>query len=337
MKRLFGTPSTEGIMATVLIALIPAIATSTLVFGPGVLLNLVAASLAAWAAESLCLWSRGRAVGPRLLDHSALLTGWLLALALPPAAPWWLVAAAVASAVMLGKQLYGGLGHNPLNPAMLGYCLVLVSAPIEMTTLWIDPLAAHGLRKAWSAWLGHTSDATTGATVLTLYRQDFAALTATEIAAHPIHANSALGLVAGMEWVALAYLVGGLFLLQQRIISWHAPLGFLAGLVVPLAMFGIDPDVGTPLGVHLATGSTLFAAFFILTDPVSGATSPRGRLVFGTGVGLLTALIRTQGQFPDGVAFAVLLMNFAVPLIDHYTRPRVIGRAASIKGSGGLQ
>ncbi len=326
-----------GIMASVLLALLPGMMTATWVFGPGVLLNVLTATAVAWLTEAVCLRLRGQPVMARLSDHSALLTGWLLALALPPASPIWLVAAGVAAAVGFGKHLYGGLGQNPLNPAMLGYALLLVSAPVSMTTLWLEPWAALGASDALAAWFGQAPDARTGATILNLYRHEFAALTAPEIQNHPMLSESSLGVAAGTEWVALAYALGGLWLLRQRIMTWHAPLGFLIGLLLPAAFFAVDADASTPLSAHLLGGATLFAAFFIVTDPVSGATSPKGRLWFGLGVGVLTYTIRMAGQYPEGVAFAVLLMNFAVPLIDHYTRPRILGRAASVKGSGGIQ
>jgi Na+-translocating ferredoxin:NAD+ oxidoreductase subunit D len=335
MIRLLSNQSTSGVMAQVLLALIPGMCVAGWVYGPGVFLNIAMASIVAWGSESLCLWLRRRPVAMRLSDHSALLTGWLIALSLPPASPWWLIAVTVATGILLGKHLYGGLGQNPLNPAMLAYCLVLISAPISMTTLWIDPLNPPGVSEAIMAFLGERPDAATGATALSLYRNDFEALTAIEIANHPLLANSTLGLIAGVEWVMLTYLAGGLWLLSRRVITWHAPVGCLAGLGVLAAFFAFDPDTGTPVWVHMTAGATVFAAFFIVTDPVSGATSPRGRLCFGIGVGVLTYLIRTYGQYPDAIAFAVLLMNFAAPMIDHYTRPRIIGRQTSVKGSGG--
>lgn len=335
MIQLPSNQSTSGVMAQVLLALIPGMCVAGWVYGPGVFLNVAMASIVAWASESLCLWLRKRPILTRLSDHSALLTGWLIALSLPPASPWWLIAVTVATGILLGKHLYGGLGQNPLNPAMLAYCLVLISAPISMTTLWIDPLNPPGVSEAIMAFVGERPDGATGATALSLYRNDFEALTAIEIASHPLLANSTLGLIAGVEWVMLAYLAGGLWLLSRRVMTWHAPVGCLAGLAVMAAFFAFDPDTGTPVWVHMTAGATVFAAFFIVTDPVSGATSPRGRLWFGIGVGVLTYLIRTYGQYPDAIAFAVLLMNFAAPMIDHYTRPRIIGRSAAIKGSGG--
>ena len=326
---------TTLVMRAVLIALLPSIIAMTVFFGAGVLFNLATGILSAVASEALCLGMRQRQIQPRLRDMSAVLTGVLIALALPQAAPWWLVVAASMSSIVLGKHLYGGLGQNPVNPAMLGYALMLISAPVPMTTLWINPLATPDLIAAWSAFLGQASDAVTGATTLDLYKTEFRALTATEAARHPLFSQAHLGFIYGYEWVALAYLAGGLWLIYQRVITWHTPVGLLATLVVISAFFSFDPDTATPAWVHLIAGAGIFAAFFILTDPVSGATSPKGRLWFAIGVGVLTFLIRTYGQYPDAIAFAVLLMNFAAPMIDHHTRPRIMGRKASVKGSGG--
>ena len=326
---------TAIVMRTVLMALIPSIIAMTLFFGVGVLLNIITAILTALASEALCLGLLKRPINPRLTDLSAVLTGVLIALALPQAAPWWLVIAATASSVILGKHLYGGLGQNPVNPAMLGYALMLISAPVAMTTLWINPLTTPDIATAWNAYLGQASDAVSGATTLDLYKTEFRSLTAIEAARNPLFSQAHLGLIYGYEWVALAYLMGGFWLIYQRVITWHTPVGLLATLVVISAFFSFDPDTATPVWVHLIAGAGIFAAFFILTDPVSGATSPKGRLWFAIGVGILTYLIRTYGQYPDAIAFAVLLMNFAAPMIDHYTRPRIMGREASVKGPGG--
>lgn len=323
------------VMRSVLIALLPGIVAMSIFFGAGVLLSIATAIVTAVLSEALCLKLRNRSIQQRLSDWSVVLTGVLVALSLPQAAPWWLIMAASASAVILGKHLYGGLGQNPCNPAMLGYALMLISAPVAMTTLWVDPLNPPDFEAAWMAFIGHHSDAYTGATLLELYRTDFRALTAIEAELHPLFAEAQLGLIYGYEWVALAYLVGGLWLTHQRVISWHTPVGLLATLLVISAFFSVDPDTATPVWVHLIAGAGIFAAFFILTDPVSGATSLKGRLWFAIGVGVLTYMIRAYGQYPDAIAFSVLMMNFAAPMIDHYTRPRIMGREASIKGPGG--
>ncbi|MGE4474219.1 MAG: RnfABCDGE type electron transport complex subunit D, partial [Stutzerimonas sp.] len=251
-------------------------------------------------------------------------------LALPPYAPWWLTLIAVASAIVLGKQLYGGLGQNPFNPAMVGYVVVLISFPVEMTT-WPVPHAV-GLVDGLLQILGAQAlpDGWSQATALDVLKVN-KSLTVDELWRNPAFGH--FGGI-GSEVVNLAFLAGGLFLLHKRIFTWHAPVGMLAALLLMSLVFwngsGSDSH-GSPL-FHLLSGATMLGAFFIVTDPVSGATSTLGRLVFGAGVGILLYVIRAWGGYPDGVAFAVLLMNLAAPTIDYYTRPRTYGHRKPERG-----
>jgi electron transport complex protein RnfD len=303
-------PSVTGVMARVLAALIPGVVVFTLLFGPGVLLNLALAITAALAAEALSLKGRGRDLRA-LRDLSAVLTGALLALTLPPSAPWWLPVLGGLFSVLLGKQVFGGLGYNPFNPAMVGYVVLLISFPLPMS--------------AWPApQLGWAVDALSQATALDHVRTALTqGRTLSEILGDPGFEH---GLLRGWLWVSLAYLAGGIFLLQQRTIRWQIPLGVLAGVgLMALVFWSIDPDrYASPL-FHWLCGATMLGAFFIATDPVSACTTPRGRLLFGLGVGVLTYVIRTWGGYPDGFAFAVLLLNLCAPTIDRYTPTRVYG------------
>ena len=297
------------VMFQVLAALVPVAAMQVYLHGPGLLWLVATGSVTALACEALALWLRRRPSLDFLRDGSVLVTAALLALAVPPTLPWWLMAFGTAVAVLVAKHAYGGLGQNPINPAMVAYAVLLVSFPLEMTR-W--PAAGAG-------W-----DAVTGATALDALRTGLRqSYTMEEILTGP--AFGALG-GAGGEWVNIAALAGGLYLLARRIVRWHIPLAMLAGLAIPAAVaHALDPGAHAGATFHLATGATMLGAFFIATDPVSAATSDRGRLVFGAGVGLTTWIIRSWGGFPDGVAFAVLLMNLAVPLIDRYTVPRIYG------------
>jgi electron transport complex protein RnfD len=297
------------IMQQVLLALLPVTAVQGYLFGLRPLLLIAAAGLVALACEAVALRLRRRAPQPFLRDGSVLVTAALLALAVPPTLPVWLLAFGVAVAVLIGKHAYGGLGQNPFNPAMVGYAVLLVSFPLEMTR-WPAPGAG---------W-----DAMTGATALDTLRTGLRqSLTMQEIFAGPAFGHVA---AAGREWVSLAALAGGVYLLARRIIRWHIPVAMLAGLAVPAALFHLfDPGAHASATFHLAAGATMLGAFFIATDPVSSATSDRGRLYYGAGIGVLTWIVRTWGGFPDGVAFAVLIMNLAVPLIDRYTVPRIHG------------
>ena len=297
------------VMFQVLAALLPVLAVQVYLFGPRPLLLVAVAAVAALACEALALRLRRRSMQPFLRDGSVLVTAALLALAVPPTLPPGHLVLGVACAVLLAKHAYGGLGQNPFNPAMVGYAVLLVSFPLEMTR-WPAP--------------GDGWDAMTGATALDALRTGLRqSYTMQEIMAGP-----AFGRVgaAGGEWINLAALAGGLYLLARGLVRWHIPVAVLAGLAGPAALFhNFDPGAHASASFHLASGATMLGAFFIATDPVSAATSDRGRLVYGAGIGLLTWVIRSWGGYPDGVAFAVLIMNLAVPLIDRCTVPRIHG------------
>ncbi|PTT99704.1 electron transport complex subunit RsxD [Pseudomonas sp. HMWF031] len=308
-------------MQRVLLATLPGMLALFWLYGWGVLINLVLAAVGALAAEAAVLKLRKRSLKPSLSDGSALVSATLLALALPPYCPWWLTVSAAISAMLFGKHLYGGVGKNPFNPAMLGFALVLVTFPQQMTH-WptshgMDLMG--GLQQVFS--IGQLPDAWVQATALDSLRIN-KSLTMDELFA----TNPAFGHFGGrgVEWVNLAFLAGGAFLLQQRVFSWHAPVGMLASLFVIslLCWNGSGSDShGSPL-FHLLSGASMLGAFFIVTEPVSGAKSPGSRLLFGVGVGLLTYLIRTWGGYPDGVAFAVLLMNLCVPALERLVASR---------------
>lgn len=308
-------------MQSVLMACLPGLLVLFWVYGWGVLFNLLLSAGAALLTEAALLQLRGQAVLATLNDGSALVSATLLAIALPAHAPWWLVAIAASSAIALGKQLYGGVGRNPFNPAMLGYAIVLLSFPVHMTH-WPAPAGldfAHSLDALLG--LGERPDAWSQATVLDGLQQN-RSLTIEELfASHPGFGHLA---GRGTEWASLAFLAGGLFLLQRKVISWQAPLAMLASLLLISLLFwkgsGSDSN-GSPL-LHLLAGSTMLSAFFIITEPVSGPKTPWGRLVFGAGVGVLVYLIRTWGNYPDGAAFAVLLMNLGVPALDRWAERR---------------
>ncbi|WP_278349152.1 RnfABCDGE type electron transport complex subunit D [Stutzerimonas kunmingensis] len=325
-----GPSRTQRVMLLVLAATLPGVIVLTWLYGAGTLINMAWACAAALGFEAAILKLRQRPVGFFLSDGSVLVTAVLLALALPPYSPWWLTLIATGCAVVFGKQLYGGLGQNPFNPAMIGYVVVLISFPVEMTT-WPVPHSV-GLGAGLQHILGIASlpDGWTQATALDVVKVN-KSLTIDELWSNPAFGH--FGGI-GSEVVNLAFLAGGLFLLHKRLFSWHAPVGMLAALVVMSLVFwngsGSDSN-GSPL-FHLLSGATMLGAFFIVTDPVSSATSPLGRLIFGVGVGILVYVIRAWGGYPDGVAFGVLLMNLAAPTIDYYTRPRTYGHRKAERG-----
>ena len=326
---------TSWLMYQVLLAMLPGIAALVWFFGWGVVVNLAVAAVAAVAAEAFALRLRRRPLALHLGDCSALVTAALLAVAVPPYCPWWVVATGAACAILLGKHIYGGLGYNPFNPAMIGYVILLISFPVQMTQ-WAPPLGAvadhqtPGLVAAALTNFGiaDAADAMTMATPLELVRSAAdEGLTQSELMAR---AGEYFGRIGGFgwEWINLGFLCGGLYLmLWRRIFTWHAPVGFLATLAIAAFAFDIG-DTSASHGsatMHLFSGATMLGAFFIVTDPVSGATSKRGRLIYGIGAGMLLFIFRAWSNYPDGVAFAILLMNFAAPLIDHWTRPRSYG------------
>ena len=320
--------SVTAMMQRVLIALLPGTVCVTWIFGWGIVINILLASLAALLAEAAILALRKRPVAT-LQDGSALVTGVLLALALPPLAPWWIPVIGSLFAIVIAKQLYGGLGYNPFNPAMAGYVVLLISFPLELT-LWSAPGTQLGFSDALTqAFTGalpadQTLDTLTMATPMDNIKTRLGlSETLSEIHGSPLFGHFA---GAGWEWINLWFLLGGLWLLQQKVIQWHIPAGMLGGMAgIAFVFYAINPDVFTTPLFQLFSGAAMLGAFFIATDPVSACTTPRGRLYYGLGIGLLTYIIRTWGGYPDGVAFAVLLMNMAAPTIDHYTRPRVFG------------
>lgn len=326
-------PTVSTIMFKVLLALVPGIAAYTYVYGAGILVSLVLATSTALVTEAALLKLRQRPIQPYLMDLSAVVTAWLLALSLPALAPWWLVVVGTFFAIVIAKQLYGGLGYNPFNPAMVGYAVLLISFPLIMTK-WPAPLALADQPLSWSEQLSFifqqtlpasvTVDAISSATPLDylktqlMLNKDVASISQAPIFGH----------FGGQvqEWVTAGYLLGGLYLWQQRIISWHLPTAFLVALsVMAGAFYLMDPSHYANPAFHIFSGASLLCAFFIITDPVSGPTTPKGKLYFAGGVGVLTYLIRVYGGYPDGVAFSVLIMNMCVPLIDSLTQPRVFG------------
>lgn len=329
---------TSEVMRLVILATVPGICAMTFFFGWGTLINLVLACSLALVFEAICIKARHRPISFYLKDNSALVTAVLLALSLPPFAPWWLTTVAVFVAIVIAKQLYGGIGQNPFNPAMIAYALVLISFPIEMTR-WTAPFvmqAAEGwqvlsftdtLNVIFGGWQT-AADAFTSATPLDEMRHR-AGMTTTEI----WRSSSVLANIGAWHAVSAAYLMGGIFLLYKKIFTWHTPASLILTLAaVSLLFYVISPDNYTDPIFHISVGATIFGAFFIATDPVSAATSNIGKIWYGAGIGLLIYIIRTWGNYPDAVAFSVLIMNLAAPFIDQYTQPRTYGHKSANRG-----
>ena len=328
--------SVHRVMLHVCLALVPCTLFGFYRFGvPAITLFLITVSSALlW--ESLCLKFMGMSQY-RLNDCSALLTGWLLALTLPPWAPWWIGVSGSFIAIVIGKQLYGGLGQNIFNPAMLARAALLISFPVVMTTWPIlegtDGWHAISVGDSFLITAGKADipDTMTGATYLGHLKTELTSgKNAEEILLHYSSLSEAFfGFSAGSlgEGSCFLILLGGIWLLIMRIISWHIPLSMLVTAALISTLFHwLDPTRYGNALFHLFSGGMILGAFFIATDLVTSPSSKGGQLVFGAGCGALTIIIRNWGNFPEGVAFAVLFMNAVTPMIDIYFRPRVYGR-----------
>lgn len=316
-------------MRQVLFALVPALLTSVAIFGCGILVHLSIAIVAAVAFEALALRLRNIEIRPYLADSSVLVLASLLVFAIPPYAPWWVTIVGVAMAVLIGKHAFGGLGHNVFNPAMVGYIFLLLCFPYVLNQ-WPAVASLHDFRGPMDSIrliiFGSPDliDGRSGATALDQVKTQATLMRMTS----EMELHTVLGYVGGRgwEWVSMAFLVGGSWLLWRGVIRWRLPVGFLIGLG-SAATIGVivDPELHRGLLFHYFTGATMIAAFFIVTDPVSSATTPRGMLLFSFGAGLCTYLVREFGSYPDGVAFAIVAMNSCAPLIDRLTQPRLYG------------
>jgi len=332
-----GAGSVTRTMLIVQAALLPATLYGFWLYGwPAIFLFLLTVGACVFF-EFFCLRLAGKAPAAHLLDGSAVLTGWLLALTLPPWAPWWVAVVGGLLAIVFGKHVFGGIGQNPFNPAMVARVALLVSFPIPMT-LWVAPLPitaanAPGILEGLRIMLGSLPipDAVSSATLLGHAKTELSRgvdLLHSLGAAHgPM--LSLIGERSGSLGETAAWLIlgGGLAMLFLGVISWHIPLAMLAGIALPAAIgHAGNPARYLDVGSHLLSGGVMLGAFFIATDYVTSPSTAPGKLIFGFGCGFLTYVIRTWGGYPEGVAFAVLLMNTLTPVIDRFTMPRILGR-----------
>jgi len=347
--HMHGGDSVRITMLSVIVALLPAAIVGVYLFGWLAFLLIVFCMVACVITEFVALKMMGRSVSP-IGDGSAALTGLLLALTLPAYTPWWMALLGSVIAIVLGKQLYGGLGFNLFNPALAARVILLVSFPLNMTA-WIVPMhfgtpvidlfdfnACLSLLLFGPESLNMALDAITMASPLghikTEWSQGIAVADALKSYDYS-YLDAFLGREAGSlgETSALALMLGGIYLLARHTISWHIPISYLATVALLAAVFStLDPNHYAPPLFHLLAGGLMLCAFFMATDPVSSPVTPAGQVFFGIGCGLLTWAIRTFGGYPEGAMFAVILMNCAVPLIDHYFRPRVYGHGISSGG-----
>ena len=306
--------SVAGIMKLVIIALVPATLFSIYIFGLHALRVIVLAVASALIFEALSQRIMGRPV--RIKDYSAALTGLLLALNLPATSPWWLVVVGSFFAIVIAKQVYGGLGYNPFNPALVGRVVLLISFPVQMTARWVSP-SRWGMNAVTTATpLGRISESllSQGSIDLNLSQQEWFDLL--------------LGNRAGClgEVSVVLLLAGGIYLIAKRVISWHTPVAFIGTVWILTGVFHlVDPVRYADPSFHVITGGLFIGAFFMATDYVTSPITGKGMLIFGAGCGLITVVIRLFGAYPEGVSFAILFMNAVTPLIDRYVKPKVFG------------
>ncbi|MCG8018672.1 MAG: RnfABCDGE type electron transport complex subunit D [Candidatus Thiodiazotropha sp. 'RUGA'] len=324
-------------MGLVMLSLLPATLFGLYQFGWPAIFLFVTTIVACVVAEAFSLRVAGKPIKPFLMDGSAVLTGWLLAMTLPPWAPWWIGLIGALLAIIIAKQVFGGLGQNLFNPAMVARVALLISFPLEMT-LFNQPAPlfsaqAPGFLEGLAITFGSSDsiDAVSSATTLGHLKTELGRGVGLPEAATTTASiwQQLWGQTSGSlgETSALLLLLGGLFLIYKKVITWHIPLSMLGTLALLAGLFHlIDPDSYVDPMTHLFSGAAILCAFFIATDLVTSPVSIRGQILFGAGCGLLIYVIRTWAGYPEGVAFAVMLMNACTPLIDHYLKPRIYGR-----------
>lgn len=319
-----GTDTVERNMFGVVIALIPALFVSFLYFGLGsvvVCLTSVAACMFfEWAISKYMLSQE-----PSLTDGSAIVTGLLLGMNLPSNLPLWTIIIGALVAIGVGKMSFGGLGHNPFNPALVGRCFLLVSFPAQMTS-W--PLIGQ---------LGKYSDAVTGATPLSIMKtaiktNDPSVLNSVPDALHLLLGNNPTGGAGTIgEVCALALILGLCFMLWRKIITWHIPVAIIATVFVFSGLLHLaNPVYANPLTVILS-GGLMLGAIFMATDYVTSPMTHKGQIIYGVCIGFLTVVIRNWGSYPEGMSFAILIMNGFTPLINYYVKPKRYGEVPAKK------
>lgn len=317
-----GSSSVSTIMLLVLLTLLPGLFLYIHFFGLGILLNVLIATITAIFAEFIILKIRKLPAKIFLTDYTAVVTAWLLALSIPSIAPWWITVLGTLFAIVVAKHFYGGIGSNLFNPAMIGYAILLISFPAVMTK-WQNPSHINDIELSLSILLAGIDnyDAIASATPLDYLKTELLqGKNVSQIMNEPI------AKLTQMQWVSFGFFIGGIILLLTKVITWHLPLTYLVTLFVIASIFHlIDPNQFAPFQFHLLNGGTMLAAFFIITDPVSGPTTPNGKIFFAILIATLVYVIRVFGGYPEGIAFAVIFANICVPLIDKLSQPKVFG------------
>lgn len=312
-----GSQSTRSLMRDVLIALLPALAVSTWVYGTDVLTVSAIAVVSCVAIEFLI---QKFLLGgePTVSNLSAAVTGLLLAFNLPASIPWWIVVIGSAVAIGVAKMTFGGLGRNPFNPALVGRVFLLIAYPVQMTSFSAPTVKGY-------------SDAFSGATPLAAVKSGAVSVEDADLL------NMFSGAVSGSlgEIAAAALIVGGIYLLWRKVITWHIPVAVLGSMAVFAFVVALLNGGGAALyelpAFHLLAGGALLGAIYMATDYVTSPMTRKGMLIYGAGIGVITMVIRLWGAYPEGMSFAILLMNSVAPLINRYVKPKRFGLTTAKK------
>lgn len=306
--------STQKIMYRVVYAMIPALLWSVFVFGLDALRVTLIAVVACLAFEYL-IQKYLMKVKPTVTDGSALITGILLAFNVPSNIPWWIIVIGSLAAIGIGKLSFGGLGANIFNPALVGRVFLLISFPVQMTS--------------WPVNKQSGIDAVTSATPLGLIKEGLTNGTPiSEIQNIPSMTDMLLGNIGGSlgEISAVLLILGGIYMLWKKVITWHIPVSIIATVAAVAAIFWmIDPEAYINPVYHILTGGLMLGAIFMATDMVSSPMTPKGQIIYGIGIGLITISIRMFGAYPEGISFAILIMNAFTPLLNTYIKPKRFG------------
>lgn len=315
-----GDSSVKKIMYTVVIAMVPAMLVSVYFFGLDALRVLVISSLSCLFFEWLI--QKYLIKGPvTIFDGSALITGILLAFNVPSNLPTWIIIVGAFVAIGMAKMSFGGLGKNPFNPALVGRVFLLISFPVQMTS-WPEPKMLFGNVASYP-------DAMGGATPLGFLKEGLKNSTVPELMSKmPDLMMDFIGFIGGSlgEVSVVALLLGAIYMLIKKVITWQIPFAYIGSVVVFTGILWlVDPDMYIDPVFHLLTGGLILGAFFMATDMVSSPISPWGQIVFGIGCGVITILIRIWGAYPEGVSFAILIMNAFTPLLNKWLKPKLFG------------
>lgn len=306
--------STQKIMYRVVYAMIPAMAWGIFMFGFDAVRVGIISIISCLAFEYL-IQKYLMKVKPSITDGSALITGILLAFNVPSNIPWWILVIGALAAMGIGKLSFGGLGANIFNPALVGRVFLLISFPVQMTSYPVNRLAEV--------------DAVTAATPLGLIKEGIkSGIPVSQIEGLPKLTDLFLGINGGSlgEISALVLILGGLYMLWKKVITWQTPVSIILTVVLVSGIFWlIDPETYVNPVVHLLTGGLMLGAIFMATDMVTSPMSPKGQIIYGIGIGLITISIRMFGAYPEGISFAILIMNAATPLLNMYTKPKRFG------------